>query len=323
MKSMHNAHIFSLSEVGMDTEALRWFEMVADGATVTEVAELEMRSQPGISRALDRLEAEVGAALFQRSGRLLSLTPAGAAFHRHVGAALHRLDDGIAAVQQLVSPETGTVRVAFQASLGTWLVPDLIGSFRQRYPQVRFDLRSKADEQVTAVGARGVVDVELSTLHVAEDGVTWHPLVREPIRLLLPREHRCADRRRVQIAEVADDPFITLRSSSLLRAQLDRLCAHAGIEVEVALVADDLPTLRGYVASGLGVAIIPARWDAGAIEPSSPRVHYLELADPDAERTVGLSWNEHRRRLPAAELFRNHVLDRANAGKLPRPVPIP
>ena len=305
----------------MDTDALRWFEMVADGATVTEVAELEMRSQPGISRALDRLEAEVGAALFQRSGRLLSLTPAGAAFHRHVGTALHRLDDGIAAVQQLVSPETGVVSVAFQASLGTWLVPDLIGSFRERYPEVRFDLRSKADEQVTALGARSVVDLELSTLRVAGDGLVWHPLVREPIRLLVPSEHRCAEHRRMSIAEVAEDPFITLRSSSLLRAQLDLLCARVGIKVEIALVADDLPTLRGYVASGLGVAIIPARWDAGATEPSSPRVHYLELTDPDAERLVGLSWSEGRRRLPAAELFRKHVLKRAQAGELPRPVP--
>ena len=314
----------ALEEVsGVDTDALRWFELVADGATVTEVAELEMRSQPGVSRALARLEEEVGAELFQRSGRLLSLTPAGAAFHRHVGAAMHRLDDGIAAVQQLVSPETGTVAVAFQASLGTWLVPDLIGSFRARYPEVRFDLRSKADEQASAVGPRSVVDLELSTLHLVEQDVVWRPLVLEPIRLLLPREHRLADRRRVGIAELADDPFITLRRSSLLRTQLDRLCARAGFDVEVALVADDLPTLRGYVASGLGVAIIPARWDAGASEPSSPRVQYLELADPEAERTVGVSWNQRRRRLPAAELFRKHVLARAARGKLPRPVPIP
>ena len=306
----------------MDTETLRWFEMVADGATVTEVAELEMRSQPGVSRALARLEDEVGAQLFQRSGRLLSLTPAGAAFHGHVSAALHRLDDGIAAVHQLISPETGTVSVAFQASLGTWLVPDLIGSFRARYPGVRFDLRAKADENASAVSARSAVDLELSTLRVIDDAIVWRTLVREPIRLLLPQGHRLATQHRVSIADVADDPFITLRRASLLHAQLDRLCAHAGIDIEVALVADDLPTLRGYVASGLGVAIIPARWDAGAIEPSSPRVHYLELSDPDAERDVGLSWNRHRRRLPAAELFRTHVLSRAKQGKLPRPVPI-
>ncbi|MFT4137005.1 LysR family transcriptional regulator [Microbacterium sp.] len=307
----------------MDTEALRWFQMVADGATVTEVAELEMRSQPGISRAFSRLEAEVGAELFQRSGRLLTLTPAGAAFHRHVGAALHRLDDGLAAVQQLVSPETGTVAVAFQASLGTWLVPDLIGSFRAQFPEVRFDLRSKADELVSSVGPRGTVDLELSTLRVADDDVRWRPLVREPIRLLLPQDHPLSDRREASLADVADDPFIAPAPSSLLRTQLEQLCSRAGVELRVSLVADDLPTLRGYVASGLGVAIIPARWDAGAIEPSSPRVHYLELTDPEAERNVGLSWNAQRRLLPAAELFRTHVLRRAESGRLPRPVPIP
>lgn len=307
----------------MDTEALRWFQMVADGATVTEVAELEMRSQPGISRAFARLEEEVGAELFQRSGRLLTLTPAGAVFHRHVGAALHRLDDGLAAVQQLVAPETGTVAVAFQASLGTWLVPDLIGSFRSQYPEVDFDLRSKADEHASSVGARGVVDLELSTLRVAEEDVMWRPLVREPIRLLLPQDHPLAGHRRARIADVADDRFIALRSTSLLRALFDDLCARAGVDADIALVADDLPTLRGYVASGLGVAIVPARWDAGATEPSSPRVHYLELTDAGAERNVGLSWNRDRRLLPAAELFREHVLRRAEAGRLPRPMPVP
>ncbi len=306
----------------MDTEALRWFQMVADGATVTEVAELEMRSQPGVSRALTRLEEEVGAELFQRSGRLLTLTPAGAVFHRHVGAALHRLDDGLAAVQQLVSPETGTVSVAFQASLGTWLIPDLIGSFREEYPEVRFELRSKPDEHVSSVGARSAVDLELSTLRVSEDDIMWRPLVREPIRLLLPHGHPLATQRRASIADVAADPFVALRRSSLLRTLFDDLCARAGIEADVALVADDLPTLRGYVASGLGVAIVPARWDAGATEPSSPRVQYLELSDSGAGRNVGLSWYGHRRFLPAAELFREHVLHRAERGELPRPVPI-
>lgn len=307
----------------MDTDALRWFQMVADGTTVTEVADLEMRSQPGISRALTRLEQDVGAELFQRSGRLLTLTPAGAEFHRHVGAALHRLDDGLAAVQQLVAPETGTVGIAFQASLGTWLVPDLIGSFRARHPDVQFDLRSKADENATSVGARGTVDVELSTLRVSHDDVVWRPLVREPIRLLVPRDHPLADDRRTELTRVADDPFIALRASSLLRAQFDALCARAAVDPRVALVADDLPTLRGYVTAGLGIAIVPARWDAEATEPSSRRVQYLELTDPGAERNVGLSWNGHRRLLPAAQLFRDHVLRRAESGRLPRPMPIP
>src|SRR3954447_8844550 len=84
--------------MGVDTTAMRWFQLVADGATVTEVAELEMVSQPGVSRALARLEEEVGAKLLVRSGRLLRLTRAGSAFKTHVDSVLHHYDDAVAAV---------------------------------------------------------------------------------------------------------------------------------------------------------------------------------------------------------------------------------
>ncbi len=125
----------------MDTQALRWFQQVADGVTVTEVSDLERTTQSGVSRALARLEAEVGTPLLRRSGRTLRMTHAGVAFKHHVDALMHQLDDGMAAVHELVDPETGTVTLAFQPSLGTWLVPDLVGAFRSHHPRVRFDLR--------------------------------------------------------------------------------------------------------------------------------------------------------------------------------------
>ena len=88
----------------MDTDALRWFQQVADGVTVTEVADIERVSQPGVSRALARLEQEVGAPLLHKSGRLLRPTAAGNVFKRHVDTCLHALDDGLAAVNELVDP---------------------------------------------------------------------------------------------------------------------------------------------------------------------------------------------------------------------------
>ena len=115
----------------VETDALRWFQLVVDGMTVTEVAEVHRVSQPGVSRALARLEAEVGAPLFHKSGRVLRPTYAGSVFKQHVDAMLHRLDDGLAAVSELVDPRTGTVSIAFQLSLGTWLVPGLIEGFRK------------------------------------------------------------------------------------------------------------------------------------------------------------------------------------------------
>lgn len=307
----------------MDTQALRWFTMVAEGATVTEVAELEMMSQPGVSRAIARLEKDVGAPLFHRQGRQLIPTHAGAAFHRHAESMLRHLDDGMAAVQQQMDPESGIITLALQPSLGTWLVPDLIGSYRDRHPRARFDLYSKSDERTPLVGTRSAIDLELSTLKPGgQEGLAWRPLVTEPIRLLIPRDHRLAERRSARLADVKDDLFISLRDTSLLRSQLDRLCEQAAFVPDIGFVADDLAALRGYVAAGLGVAIIPARWGAGAIEPPSPLVRYLELEDDGATREVGLSWSPERHLLPAAELFRAFVLHRAERGELPTPLAV-
>src|SRR6202166_3299137 len=109
----------------MDTDALRWLQQVADGTTVTEVSDTEHVTQSGVSRALARLEAEIGTPLLRRSGRTLRMTHAGAVFKPHLDALLHHLDDGIAAVSQLIDPDTGNGGPAIQQSLGTLLVPAL------------------------------------------------------------------------------------------------------------------------------------------------------------------------------------------------------
>ena len=112
----------------MDTDALRWFQQVADGTTVTEVSELEAVTQSGVSRALARLEAQIGTPLLRRHGRTLRLTQAGAVFKRHLDAMLHQLDDGIAAVSQLIEPDTRTVALAFQQSLAPGWCPIWCGA---------------------------------------------------------------------------------------------------------------------------------------------------------------------------------------------------
>ena len=149
--------------MNVDTDSLRWFQQVAEGITVTEVSELSAVTQPGVSRALRRLEAELGTPLLHRSGRRLQMTQAGEIFKRHVNTLLHQLDDGIAAIGQLIEPDTGTVAVAFQQSLGTWLVPDLVRTFRAARPGVRFQLTQVRDELHSAALDGGQADLEIGT----------------------------------------------------------------------------------------------------------------------------------------------------------------
>src|ERR1700730_13571723 len=177
----------------MDTDSLRWFQQVADGTTVTEVSDLEPVTQSGVSRALARLEAQVGTPLLRRSGRTLRMTHAGAVFKRHVDALLHQLDDGIAAVNELIEPDTGTVALSFQHSLGTWLVPDLVRSFRGDHPAVRFQLTQVGDDE--AVLDDGRPTREMGPRRPRYPALHRPRLAIEPLRLALPREHPLAGQR--------------------------------------------------------------------------------------------------------------------------------
>lgn len=273
--------------------------------TVTELSDLEGVGQSGVSRALARLEAEVGAPLLHRSGRTLRVTRAGMTFKRHVDAAVREIDDGLAAVQQLVDPETGVVSLAYQPSLGTWLVPDLVEGFRRLHPRVRLELRSKRDELAPAVGVLSGTELELTTRPPSEAGLHWQPLVREPLMLVVAEGHPLAGRSRIALAEVSDEPFVAIHQQSHLRVVTDLLCERAGFAPDLAYVCDDLPTMRAFVAAELGVAVLP-------VPPLRAATHeglrQLSLTDPGAYRDAGIAWSAGQHMLPAARLFRDHVV---------------
>ena len=300
----------------VDTDALRWFQQVADGTTVTEVGDLEEVTQSGVSRALARLEDQVGTPLLRRSGRILRLTQAGAVFKPHVDALLHQLDDGIAAISQLLEPDTGTVALAFQHSLGTWLVPDLVRTFRAAHPHVTFQLTQVHDELAAVPLDGGRADLEIGTRRARSPGLHTHLLAVEPLRLALPQDHPRAGQQPLSLADLADEPFVSLRPTSALRRLGDELCERAGFRPAVVFEGDDLSTVRGFVAAGLGIAIVPAP-RAGSPEAGSGPVRYAEIVDSGAVREIRLTWSAGRRLLPAAELFRQHVVRSAAAGRVP------
>jgi LysR family transcriptional activator of glutamate synthase operon len=326
----------------VDTDVLRWFKLVAEGVTVTEVSELELVTQSGVSRALARLEAQVGTPLLERSGRTLRLTRTGEVFKPHVDRLLAELRGGLDAVAQFVSPETGTVTVAFQQSLGSWLVPDLLSSFRAAHPGVGFRLTNARDELHGLPLDGGAADLEIGTRRFRTGSEATRPgdlavrtqrIGNEPLRLALPATHRLATRPGdngrpdgpdgpggpgIRLAEAAGEPFIALRPTSALRKLGDDLCAVAGFRPMIVFEGDDLSNVRGLVTAGLGVAIVPAPRAGSPVAGPGP-VLYLPILDAGADRDIYLTWPADKPLLPAVDLFRGHVIDTVSAGRI-RPV---
>lgn len=295
----------------MDTNDLRWFQLVADGETVTEVSEIFGVSQPTVSRALTRLEHEVGAPLLEKQGRVLRMTLAGLAFKRHVDRVVNAVDDGLATVNQLVDPERGVVSIGFPLSLGTWLVPTLIREFERDHPHVQFVLEtttSNEDNRVSPLLVSGQVDLELTTSRAVGPHVLWHPLTTDELYLAVWEGHPLSDVGQVDLARCAGERWVLLQSPSQLRRMTLELLEGAGVEADIAFEAEDLATVRGFVGHGLGISVLPSL--GAAVGPSgTDRVVLRRISDPGAARHLGLAWTSRHPLLPSADLFRQFVID--------------
>ena len=295
--------------MAVDLRILRHFQAVAEGSTVTDAATRADLTQPALSRALGRLEREVGAELFQRVGRALALTPAGRVFKEHVDGVLDAYDRAQRAVAETVDPGTGVVPLAFLHTLGTWLVPPLLSSFRERFPQARFELRQHGEGELHRELLEGTADLVITSEAPDDPLVAWRRLLVEPLRLAVPPRHRLARRRRVRLAEVSDETFILLRRGYGLRATTERLCEQVGFSPGIGFEGEEVDTLRGLVTAGLGVSLLPPP-QAATFPPSAAEsaVPHLEITDVEASRDIGLAWLAGRSLPPLSDGFREHVL---------------
>ncbi|WP_405017767.1 LysR family transcriptional regulator [Kitasatospora sp. NBC_00070] len=300
----------TLADLGPETDLallapqLAQFAAVARLEHVTQAAQLLGMPQPTLSRSVARLEAELGVELLARQGRTVRLTRAGRLLLGSVERALAELERGAEAARAEADPAVGRVAFGFLHTMGSDAVPALLRGFRVEHPQVRFQL---VQDHVTAMLERlrdGELDLCLvSPLPVAAE-LTARPLDEQRLHLAVPADHRLAGRRRIRLAEVAEDPFVAVGEGYGLRVITDGFCAEAGFSPRIAFEGEEAETLRGLVAAGLGVALLPP-----ALVPR-PGVVELEVTSPRTRRAIGLAWVTGRPLAPPAVVFRDFVLSR-------------
>lgn len=263
---------------------LAQFAAVARHEHITQAAgELGM-PQSTLSRSVARLEEDLGVALLARRGRAVSLTPAGRGFAAAVGRVLEEVARAAEVVRTDADPAAGKVAFGFLHTMGPETVPALIRRFRSDHPRVRFALVQSYGEDMIERMREGELDLCLtSPVPDAPDLVTRR-LDRQRLRLVVPADHRLAGRRRVRLAEAADEAFVMLEPGYGLRRLTEALCRQAGFRPRVAFEGEEAETLRGLVAAGLGVALLPP--------PILPRpgVRELTVTAPPTVREIGVAW---------------------------------
>ncbi|KAA5837128.1 LysR family transcriptional regulator [Saccharopolyspora hirsuta] len=286
--------------------SLALLRAVAAEGHLTRAAESLGIPQPTVSRTLAKLGEQLGAPVIARQGRGIHLTRAGTLLAEAAEDAMQRLEAGCRAVVEELDPDRGQVTFGFQHTMGSTLVPPLLRGFRDQHPQVRFSLVQGARDAMLARTWAGEIDLCLIAPLPANDP-RWSSatIQEEPLVAVLHAHHRLARRRTLRLADLAAEDFIAMRPGYGLRQIFVRLAESAGFEPRLAFESEEVDTVRGLVAAGLGVALLPP-----ATPAPTPDTVEIPLSPP-AHRTIGLAWPANRPQPPAVRTFRTFATAKA------------
>jgi DNA-binding transcriptional LysR family regulator len=285
----------------MELRQLRYLVALADERHFTRAAAREHIAQPALSQQIQRLEAEVGLALVERTTRKVSLTGAGELLVARARHILSELDAAQAELQTLAGVQGGRLSVGALHTMGPVDLSLLLGSFHRNHPAVELTVREQSSEELAEMLRDDVIDLAFLSVteRIQRRGLELHPLLSEQLVAAMPTQHPLAGRDVVRLAELAGEPFIAFRTGSRLRELLDSGAAEVGFEPRIALESNESRRIRSLVSGGLGVAILP-RSDADG--PGSP-VATARLVEPEMRRDVSLASRAGRRHSPAATAF--------------------
>ncbi|MCG6967466.1 MAG: LysR family transcriptional regulator [Chromatiaceae bacterium] len=243
----------------MEIAALQAFVEVAEHESFSIAAEALYLTQPAVSKRVALLEAELGARLFDRIGRRVSLTATGAALLPRA----RRLINDARELKRLVSDLSGQVRgrlvMGTSHHIGLHRLPGPLKHFTEQYPQVELDIRFMDSEAACRAVETG--DLELAIVTLPPDqppSLRLQPIWDDPLAFMVGLDHPLAGRDRVALAELLAYPAVLPGGTTYTRGILERAMRVAGVGLNVAMATNYLETLHMLVATGLGWSLLPA-----------------------------------------------------------------
>ncbi|WP_370182991.1 LysR family transcriptional regulator [Rhodococcus wratislaviensis] len=277
------------------------FAAVAQEGQITKAATALGVPQPTLTRHLARFENVLETRLCARVPSGITLTTEGEKLVEPVRQALAIL---VAAIDELqVGAARRQVTLGFLHTLGEQAVPSLLRRFNEQSPDINFSLMQDSADQLLRLLQEGQVELCVTSPLPTRPDIGVARLGVQRLVLAVPGQHYLASEADTPLAAAASDDFVTLKSGNYMRHMADELCHAAGFEPRVAFEAAGVSTLRGLVAAGLGVAIVPAAPApvAGLIE--------VPLTDTGAYREIGLAWRAGVDLAEPAQTFRQFAID--------------
>jgi molybdate transport repressor ModE-like protein len=284
----------------LDVRRMRVLREVVSSGSFSAAAEALHLSQSAVSQQIAALEREVGMPLLERTSGGPKLTPAGKALMDHGDAVITRLEEAERELAQIAGLEGGRLRLACFPSASATLMTRALAVFRQRFPSVELEFSEEEPEESFPGLKRGdfdlVVVFDYPNFPLEFDRDTDAEMVyEEPMWVALPPGHPLAAAKSVRIEDLADEDWLCGALPSSCRYQVLQLGRDAGFEPRIAFHSEDYNVIKGFVAAGLGVTVLPE------LAADHPEVELRDVRGAKPTRRIWAVTRESEARPPAAE----------------------
>jgi LysR family transcriptional regulator, hydrogen peroxide-inducible genes activator len=287
----------------METHQLHYFLAVSQTGRFTQAAKQCHVSQPSLSIQIAKLEEELGGPLFDRTQKGVTLTPRGEIFLPRAKTILEQMESAKEDAKALSGLTLGKVSLGCMPTTGAHLLPSILTAFRKAHPKIQVQLKEESSPELAKDLEQG--EVELAILDEAGllPGLAHQTILTEELLLVLPAKHPLAGKSSFSLKQVAEEPFILMKTGHGFRQITLDFYRKVGLEPKVVFESGGIETVQALVAAGLGISLVPQ------MVAKFPGVVYARVSQPTAARTISLAWRKKARLSPAAEALKKIILN--------------
>ncbi|MGB3404901.1 MAG: LysR family transcriptional regulator [Microcoleaceae cyanobacterium] len=301
-----------MSDVPFTLDQLRILKAIAAEGSFKRAADSLYVSQPAISLQVQNLERQLNVPLFDRGGRRAKLTEAGHLLLNYGEKILSLCQETCRAIEDLQNLQGGTLIVGASQTTGTYLLPRMIGLFRQKYPDVAVQLHVHSTRRTAWSVANGQIDLAIIGGEVPpelQDSLTIQPYIEDELALILPVFHHFAQQDRIQKEDLYKLQFVALDSQSTIRKVIDQVLTRCSIDprrLKVEMELNSIEAIKNTVQAGMGAAFL----STSAIEKELQMnvLHRSTIEGVVVKRMLSVIVNPNRYQSKAAEAFTKDIL---------------
>lgn len=275
--------------MNIELRHLHYFVAVAEELNFGRAAERLHIAQPPLTRQIRQLEQELGVELFHRTTRRIELTEAGQVYLIEARRILAQVQESATLAQLASRGEAGQLVVGFEGSSAYDIVPLAVKMFREQFSRVSLIVREMTTgDQVKALHADHIsVGFVVPPLFDTRD-LMVETVLLEPLIVALPRDHPQAQQSTVDLGDLKDETFIVCprHHKCGLYDHLISVCRQSGFSPRLTQETHEVQSILGFVAAGLGVALLPA----SVRHLQRSQVVYRTLQPSTEELELAIAW---------------------------------